>query len=109
MRLMTLNIQLFAHKKGQGSTRNGRDSAGRRLGAKAAPIELPIGAENELRGVVDLVRMIALEFDGQQDENYKEVEIPAELQSQAEEYRANLIEAVADYDEELMMTYLDGK
>ena len=83
-------------------------SVGDRLGAKAAPIELPIGAENEFRGVIDLVRMIALEFDGSTDENYKEIEIPAELQAQAEEYRANLIEAVADYDEELMMTYLDG-
>ena len=83
-------------------------SVGDRLGAKAAPIELPIGAENEFRGVVDLVRMIALEFDGSTDENYKEIEIPAELQAKAEEYRANLIEAVADYDEELMMTYLDG-
>ena len=83
-------------------------SVGDRLGAKAAPIELPIGAENEFRGVVDLVRMVALEFDGGTDENYKEIEIPAELQTQAEEYRANLIEAVADYDEELMMTYLDG-
>ena len=83
-------------------------SVGDRLGAKSAPIELPIGAENEFRGVVDLVRMIALEFDGQQDENYKEIEIPAELKDKAEEYRANLIEAVADYDEELMMTYLDG-
>ncbi len=83
-------------------------SVGDRLGAKTAPIELPIGAENEFRGVIDLVRMVALEFDGGQDENYKEIEIPAELQSQAEEYRANLIEAVADYDEDLMMTYLDG-
>ena len=84
------------------------NSVGDRLGAKSAPIELPIGAENEFRGVVDLVRMIALEFDGQQDENYKEIEIPAELIEQAEEYRNKLIEAVADYDEELMMTYLDG-
>ena len=83
-------------------------SVGDRLGAKTAPIELPIGAENEFRGVVDLVRMIALEFDGQQDENYKEIEIPVELKEQAEEYRNKLIEAVADYDEELMMTYLDG-
>ena len=83
-------------------------SVGDRLGAKTSPIELPIGAENEFRGVIDLVRMIALEFDGQQEENYKEIEIPAELQAQAEEYRNKLIEAVADYDEELMMTYLDG-
>jgi len=84
-------------------------SVGDRLGAKAAPIELPIGAENEFRGVIDLVRMVALEFDGQQDENYKEIEIPEELRAQAEEYRNMLIEAVADYDEELMMSYLDGE
>ena len=79
-----------------------------RLGAKTAAIELPIGAESEFRGVVNLVTMTALEFDGSQEENAKEIEIPEELKAQAEEYRNILIEAVADYDEELMMTYLDG-
>ena len=84
------------------------NSVKERLGAKTAAIELPIGAENEFRGVINLVDMTALEFDGGQEENAKEIEIPEELKAQAEEYRNMLIEAVADYDEELMMTYLDG-
>ena len=84
------------------------NSVKERLGAKTAAIELPIGAENEFRGVINLVDMTALEFDGGQDENAKEIEIPEELKAQAEEYRNILIEAAADYDEELMMTYLDG-
>ena len=79
-----------------------------RLGAKTAAIELPIGAENEFRGVVNLVDMTALEFDGGQEEEAKSIEIPEDLKEKAEEYRNILIEAVADYDEELMMTYLDG-
>lgn len=79
-----------------------------RLGAKTAAIELPIGAESEFRGVIDLVTMKAYEFDGQPEENAKEIEIPEELKEQAEEYRNILIEAAADFDEELMMTYLDG-
>ena len=79
-----------------------------RLGANAVAVELPIGAENEFHGVIDLVTMKAYEFDGKPDENAKEIEIPAELQDKAEEYRNRLIEAAADFDEELMMTYLDG-
>ena len=83
-------------------------SVGDRLGAKTAAIELPIGAESEFRGVIDLVTMKAYEFDGKPEEDYKEIEIPADMQAKAEEYRNILIEAAADYDEELMMTYLDG-
>ena len=79
-----------------------------RLGANAVAIELPIGAENEFRGVVDLVTMKAYEFDGSQEENAKEIDIPDDLKDKVEEYRNTLIEAVADFDEELMMTYLDG-
>ena len=79
-----------------------------RLGAKTAALELPIGAESEFKGVIDLVTMKAYEFDGNPEENYKEIEIPEELKEQAEEYRNILIEAAADFDEELMMTYLDG-
>ena len=84
------------------------NSVKERLGAKSAAIELPIGAESEFRGVIDLVTMTALEFDGGQDEEAKEIPIPEDLKAQAEEYRNILIEAVADYDEELMLTYLDG-
>lgn len=79
-----------------------------RLGAKAAPIELPIGAESEFRGVIDLVTRKAIEFDGSEHENATEIEIPADMKDKVEEYRTLLIESVADYDEELMMKYLDG-
>mgnify|MGYP002624691822 CR=1 FL=1 len=79
-----------------------------RLGANAAAIQLPIGAEDSFHGVVDLVTMKAYEFDGEQDENAKEIDIPDDLKDKALEYRNILIEAVADFDEELMMTYLDG-
>ena len=80
-----------------------------RLGAKAAPIELPIGAENEFCGIVNLVTMKAYKFDGTEQENAEEIEIPADLKDKAEEYRIKLIEAVADHDEELMMKYLEGE
>ena len=79
-----------------------------RLGAKAAPIELPIGAESEFRGVIDLVTRKAIEFDGSEHENAIEIEIPSDMKDKVEEYRTLLIESVADYDEELMMKYLDG-
>ena len=81
---------------------------GDRLGANCAAIELPIGAEADFNGVIDLVTMKAYHFDGQQDENYTEIEIPADMKDKAEEYRNILIEKAADFDEELMMTYLDG-
>ena len=81
---------------------------GERLGAKCAAAQLPIGAESEFRGTIDLVTMKAYEYDGKQEENYKEIPIPEDMQAQAEEYRNILIEAAADYDEELMMAYLDG-
>jgi len=79
-----------------------------RLGAKAAPIELPIGCESEFRGVINLVTLKAIEFDGSEHENATEIEIPADMKDKVEEYRTLLIESVADYDEDLMMKYLDG-
>jgi elongation factor G len=80
-----------------------------RLGVNAKPIEWPIGAESEFHGVIDLVTMKAYEYDGNQEENAKEIEIPAELKAIAEEKHNDLVEAVAEYDDELMETYLDGK
>ena len=80
-----------------------------RLGANAAAIQLPIGTESEFKGIIDLVSMKAYEYDGEQAENPKEIEIPADMLEKAKEYRNNLIESVADYDEELMMRYLDGE
>ena len=79
-----------------------------RLGANTAAIELPIGAESDFNGVVDLVTMKAYKFDGSKEENTTEIEIPEDLKDKAEEYRNILIEAAADFDEELMMAYLDG-
>ncbi len=79
-----------------------------RLGANAAPIILPIGAESEYMGYVDLVTMKAYKYDGSDQQLLEEIEIPSDMTTKSEEYRAKLIEAVADFDEELMMTYLDG-
>ena len=83
-------------------------TVGDRLGAKTAAIELPIGAENEFDGIIDLVTMKAYHYDGKPEEEPTEIEIPADMKDKAEEYRNILIEAVADYDEELMMNYLEG-
>jgi elongation factor G len=80
-----------------------------RLGCNAAAVQLPIGAESEFCGVVNLVTMKAYKFDGTEHENAEEIEIPADLKDKAQEYRTKLIEAVADFDEELMINYLDGK
>ena len=79
-----------------------------RLGVNAKPIEWPIGSEAEFRGVIDLVTMKAYEYDGKQEEEAKEIEIPADLVDIAQEKREELIEAVAEFDDEMMMTYLDG-
>ena len=79
-----------------------------RLGVNAKPIEWPIGAESEFTGVIDLVTMKAYEYDGNAEEDAKEIEIPADLKAIAEEKHNDLIEAIAEYDDELMETYLDG-
>ena len=79
-----------------------------RLGVNAKPIEWPIGAESDFRGVIDLVTMKAYEYDGKPEEDAKEIEIPADLVEIANEKREELIEAVAEFDDDMMMTYLDG-
>ena len=79
-----------------------------RLGVNAYPIEWPIGAEDDFRGVIDLIAMKAIEFDGKPEEDAKDIEIPEDLKSLVEEKRAELIEAVAEFDDEMMETYLDG-
>ncbi len=80
-----------------------------RLGANAAPIILPIGAEQEFTGYVDLVENKAYKYDGTENQEIIEIEIPEDMVAKTAEYRTKLIEAVADFDEELMMNYLDGK
>ncbi len=82
-----------------------------RLKAKPLVIQLPIGSENDFIGVVDLVEMKALVWHGETKlgETYDVEEIPADLQERAEEYRNELIEAVAEADEELLEKYLGGE
>jgi len=80
-----------------------------RLGVNAKAIEWPIGAETDFHGVIDLVTMKAYEYDGKQEEDAKEIEIPSDLESIALEKRAELIEAVAEFDDELMEKYLEGE
>ena len=80
-----------------------------RLGVNAKAIEWPIGAEHEFKGVIDLVTMKAYEYDGKEEENAKEIEIPEELKSTAEDKRNELLEAIAEFDDELMEKYLEGE
>lgn len=79
-----------------------------RLGVNAKPIEWPIGAEDDFRGVIDLVTMKAIEFDGKPEEDAKEIEIPADLKDLALEKHAELIDSVAEFDDEMMDVYLEG-
>ena len=82
-----------------------------RLGVRPLVIQLPIGAENDFEGVVDLVRMKALTWRGevQKGEDYSVEEIPAELAEKAAEYREKLIEAVSETDDTLMEKFLEGE
>ena len=80
-----------------------------RLGAKAAPIAWPIGAEDNFRGIVDILNRKAIIYDGGEHEDFKEEEIPEDLKDLIEQKRIELIEAVADYDDELMEKYLEGE
>jgi elongation factor G len=77
-----------------------------RLGAHPVPIQLPIGAEGDFKGVIDLVSEKAIFYDDDLGKIVREEEIPADVADQAHEARTHLIEAVADYDDELMEAYL---
>ncbi|WP_110925999.1 elongation factor G [Bacillus massiliglaciei] len=80
-----------------------------RLQANAHPIQLPIGAEDEFSGIIDLVEMKAIMYGNDLGTDISVTEIPAEYKDQAEEYREKLLEAVAELDEELMEKYLGGE
>ena len=80
-----------------------------RLEANAHPIQLPIGAEDDFRGIIDLVAMTATMYGNDLGTDIQEVEIPEEYKAQAEEYREKLVEAVAELDEDLMEKYLGGE
>ncbi len=77
-----------------------------RLGARAVPIQLPIGTEEHFRGVVDVIEMQGVVWDDALGMETKTIETPTELQEQAEAYHHQLIDAVAEHDEELLETYL---
>ncbi|HJU47161.1 MAG TPA: elongation factor G [Gaiellaceae bacterium] len=80
-----------------------------RLGATPVPVQLPIGQEDAHRGVVDLVEMRAIVYEDDLGQKFTVGEIPAELEQQAEEYHHSLIDAVAEFDDELMETYLEDE
>jgi elongation factor G len=78
-----------------------------RLGAHPLPIQLPIGQESDFVGVVDLIEMKALVWKDELGTEFKQEEIPEDMREQAEQHRTELIEACADYDDELMEAYLN--
>lgn len=80
-----------------------------RLRANAIAIQLPIGSENEFKGIVDLVRKRAYIYTNDQGTDIQEADIPADMQEQTEEYYTKLIEAVAETDDALMTKYFEGE
>jgi elongation factor G len=81
-----------------------------RLGAKPVAIQLPIGAENNFKGLVDLVRMKGVVWDDESlGAKYQDIDIPAELADQAKEYREKMVEAAVELDDDAMTAYLEGK
>ena len=80
-----------------------------RLGVNAKPIEWPIGAEDEFNGIIDLVTRTAYQYNGKQEEEPIVIEIPEDLKDLVEIKRTELIEAVAEFDDELMEKYLEGE
>jgi elongation factor G len=80
-----------------------------RLKAYALPVQLPIGAEDAFRGVVDLVQMKAIVYEDDLGEKYRDADIPEEMKEIVAVWRKNLLEAVAESDEELLMKYLEGE
>lgn len=87
----------------------GVDMIRERLGANPVPIQLPIGSEDNFRGIVDLVKMKAYYYIDDLGTRSEETAIPEDLIEKTREYREKLLEAVADYDEELMDKYLEGE
>ncbi len=78
------------------------------LGAKAVPLQLPIGAEDNFKGVVDLITMKGIIWDEEsRGMTFKEVPIPADMQEEVDQYRQELIEAVAEYDDKLLEKFFD--
>jgi elongation factor G len=85
------------------------DSLKQAFGQHVVATEIPIGSEHELEGVIDLIDMKAYRYEGAGRENSQEIEIPAELADQAQEYREKLMDEVAEVSDELMERYLEGE
>ena len=85
------------------------DQLKNRLKANAVPIQLPIGAEDNFQGIVDLIKMRAFIHKDDLGKEVEETDIPADMVDLANEYREKMIESVAEQDEELMMKYLEGE
>ena len=80
-----------------------------RLKCNAVPIQLPIGVEADFRGIIDLVEMNARIFYDDLGNDMRTEEIPEDMRDLAEEYRENMLEAISDFDDEIMMRYLEGE
>jgi len=81
-----------------------------RLGAKPVAIQLPIGAEQQFKGIIDLVRMKGVVWDDESlGAKYHDIDIPSEMVEQAKEYREKMIEAAVELDDDAMTAYLEGK
>ena len=80
-----------------------------RLKCNAVPIQLPIGAEADFRGIIDLVEMNARIYYDDLGNDMRTEEIPEDMRELAEEYRVKLLEAISDFDDEIMMLYLEGE
>ena len=85
------------------------ESMQQRLSANVVPIQLPIGVEDNFKGIVDLIRMKSTIYIDDLGTNSDETEIPADMLELAQEYREKLLESAAEFDEDLMMRYLDGE
>jgi elongation factor G len=85
------------------------ESLEKRLGVQGVAIQLPIGAEDTFEGIIDLIKMKAVYFEGAKGENVIYKEIPEEYMAQVEEYRAKMLDQAATYDDDLLMKVLEGE
>ena len=84
-------------------------SIGKRLGAKACPIQLPIGCEDHFDGIVDVITRKAYKFTSDLHGHDEEIDVPADLEADLESYREQLLEMISEYDDEFMMKVLEGE
>jgi translation elongation factor EF-G len=88
---------------------NAVDMIKTRLGKNAVPLQLPIGKEDDFKGIIDLFEMQAYIYNDEKGEDITITDIPEDMKEQAEEYRTDMIEKICETDDELMMAYLDGE